>query len=157
MEALALFSWISDWLKGVPPSNVWFGVSVEDQKRADERIPELLKIPAAVRFLSVEPLLESISFNRIGSDNSARNILTGKQGWLTTGNHVDWVIVGGESGKGRRDCGVDAITDMARQCQAAGVPCFVKQDCAAKPGQQGRIPDEVWSVKQCPDMRRPLP
>jgi hypothetical protein len=62
-----LFNWIADWVPGdgaKPPKNVWLGVSVEDQKRADERIPELLKTPAAVRFLSVEPLLEPIDLSK---------------------------------------------------------------------------------------------
>jgi hypothetical protein len=49
------------------------------------------------------------------------------------------------------DCGVDAIVSVAEQCQAAGVPVFVKQDCAAKPGQQGRIPDNIWKLKEFPD------
>jgi protein gp37 len=63
---------------------------------------------------------------------------------------IHWVIVGGESGKDRRDCGEDAITDIANQCFNAGVPCFVKQDCAFKPGQQGRIPNVIWALKQFP-------
>lgn len=63
---------------------------------------------------------------------------------------VDWVIVGGESGPKRRDCGVDAIIDVVHQCQSAHVPCWCKQDCAPKPGTQGRIPDDVWKVKELP-------
>lgn len=108
-----------------PPENVWIGVSVEDQKRADERIPELLKIPAKVRFLSVEPLLWPVrlttvcglSFNRNPDHTLARKDGTG----------IDWVIVGGESGPKARPCNVDWIRDIVRQCEAAGVPCFVKQ------------------------------
>lgn len=48
------------------------------------------------------------------------------------------------------ECGGEAICDVARQCVAAGVPCFVKQDSALKPGQKGRIPDDVWGLKQFP-------
>lgn len=140
------------------PSNAWIGVSVEDQKRADERIPQLLQIPAKVRFLSVEPLLSSVDLSHIKPVNPnapcVTNSLTGETFWPANdsddGPKVDWVIVGGESGKDRRDCGVDAIADVANQCVAAGVPCFVKQDCAFKPGQQGRIPDETWALKQFP-------
>lgn len=61
-----------------------------------------------------------------------------------------WIIVGGESGKSRRDCGVEAICDVARQCHEAGIPVFVKQDCALRPGQQGRIPPDVWALKEFP-------
>lgn len=60
------------------------------------------------------------------------------------------MIVGGESGPKRRDCGVEAICDLARQASTAGIPTFVKQDCALRPGQQGRIPDDVWALKQFP-------
>lgn len=129
------------WAMGQPPSNVHVIVSVEDQKSANERIPNLFRIPAAVRGLSVEPLLEQIDIRR----------------WLVQDYdepNVSWCIIGGESGPNRRDCGVDAIVDVARQCQTAGVPCFVKQDCAARPGQQGRIPDEVWALKQFPQEKR---
>lgn len=119
------------------PPNVWFGTSVEDQKSADERMLHLSVIEAEIRFLSVEPLLEKVELALV-----------------TAG--VDWVIVGGESGPGRRDCGVDAIVDVQRQCAEKAVPCFVKQDCASKPGQQGRIPDDVWAIKQFPNWRDKL-
>jgi len=89
-----------------PPSNVWVGTSVEDQPNADRRSPEWLKIPAKVRFLSVEPLLGPIVLP-----------LTG----------IHWVIVGGESGPNARMCNVDWIRDIVRQCATAKVPCFVKQ------------------------------
>lgn len=136
---------LCDWIGGKPPANVWIGVSVEDQKRADERIPLLLQIPAKVMFLSVEPLLEAVKLNLNGI-NYDHN-LAGS--YLPT-PYISWAIVGGESGKDRRDCGVEAIEDVARQCVVAGVPCFVKQDCAFKPGQKGRIPDDVWALKQFP-------
>lgn len=294
-------------LAGLVPHNVWIGVTCEDQTRIDQRIPELLKIPAKVRFLSVEPLLEPIDLSKwIGynpvhdSDGRERSIrLRGceirashnQAGWNdleeqgkeakaamsepsaefkishgksdakreagehtasaiglpslqgsnsawtddksqrrddyeqsarqsrtgdlcrsgatretstrqiaerprrreerhgktdgkscsgntqasdsggTTQEHssglpnfrpngfqdsqgrpldINFVIVGGESGPKRRDCGWQAIRDVAKQCVAAGVPVFVKQDCAFKPGQQGRLPDEIWQLKQFP-------
>ena len=110
---------------GEPPRNVWIGVSVEDQKRADERIPELLEIPTAVRFLSVEPLLGPID---LGQAAQARPPEFGiySHGWW------DWVIIGGESGPGARPCNVEWIRDLVRQCKVAEVPCFVKQ-LGAKP------------------------
>lgn len=152
--------WLQDWRKhGIPPNHIWLGVSVEDQKRADERIPLLLKTPAAVRFLSVEPLLERIDLvSGTYGGNGAGQV------WDAFGNNahcphgekpldgpgIAWVIVGGESGKNRRDCGVEAIESVATQCIAAGVPVYVKQDHALLPGQQGRITNETWQLKQFP-------
>jgi protein gp37 len=116
-----------------PPPNVWAGTSVEDQACADERIPALLRAPAAVRFLSVEPILEDIR--------------------LPTLRGIDWVIVGGESGPGRRACEVEWIGAIVEQCRSAGVPAFVKQDSAFRPGMQGRIPDALWAVKDFPEVK----
>lgn len=93
-----------------PLVNLWIGVSVEDQARADERIPLLRQTPAAVRWLSVEPLLERVELDLHG---------------------IDWVVVGGESGPGARQCNVDWIRDVVRQCRLAHVPLFVKQLGAA--------------------------
>lgn len=142
-----------DWLRGVPPSNIWLGVSVENQAMADLRIPQLLQIPAAVRFLSCEPLLETIDLgftkclpcggepcdpSTCGREHHDCNCL------------IDWVIVGGESGAYLREVPLEAITGVADQCKAAGVPVYVKQDTAFKSGQQGRIPAEYWAMKQFP-------
>lgn len=136
--------WLARWqAQGIAPHNVWVIASVEDQKRADERIPELLKIPAVVRGLSVEPLLERVNLHLTRPPAAGGQTMPGPLG-------IHWVITGGESGPHRRDCGVDAILDVARQCQAANVPVFIKQDCAFKPGQQGRIHDEIWNLKQFP-------
>ena len=145
------FCFVSNWLEGRPPTNTWLGVSVENQKCADERIPELLKITAAVRFLSCEPLLEELSFEGKRLEWLAPFKETDAD--LNRTPRVDWVIVGGESGKDRRDCGVGAIVNVAEQCHAADVPVYVKQDCAFKSGQQGRIPDAIWALKQFPSGR----
>ncbi len=91
---------------GLPLPNVWLGVSVEDQQRADERIRLLLQTPAAVRFLSCEPLLGPLD----GRFNT-----------------LDWVIVGGESGPNSRPCNLAWVRSIVAQCKAAGVACFVKQ------------------------------
>lgn len=96
-----------------PLPNVWEGTSVEDQKTADERVPLLLKTPAAVRFVSYEPALGpvDIPWLRAGADADA----------------IDLVIVGGASGPGAQPCDVAWIRSVVRQCREAGVACFVKQ------------------------------
>jgi len=123
-EDVPVAAWASAWLVGKAPPNVWFGVSVEDQKRAEERIPELLKIPARVRFLSVEPLLGPIILDYC-DEPGANHTSDWTAKVLPMG--VDWVIVGGESGPEARACNVEWVRDIVRQCKAAGVPCFVKQ------------------------------
>jgi protein gp37 len=105
------------------PLNVWVGTSVEDQTRADERIPALLKIPAVGRFLSVEPLLGQVDLSPIIVRDGS--ILHLAMDLRMCGVH--WVIIGGESGPGARPCNVDWIRSLIYQCGAAGVPVFVKQ------------------------------
>ena len=134
-----------------PLPNVWLGVSVEDQARADERIPVLLECPAALRFLSCEPLLGEVDlmatpvpagicgegadyYNALGGFGYFRN---GEPAGGTDGERIDWVIVGGESGTGARECDLDEVLSVVGQCKAAGVPCFVKQ-LGAKPTIAGR-------------------
>lgn len=114
-----------EWLANPAPRNVWFGVSVEDQTRANERIPQLLKIPARVRFLSVEPLLGLVD---IGQAVRLAGCDTGCNGDRAPHEQsIDWVIVGGESGPRARQCEVLLIRNILMQCRQAGVPCFVKQ------------------------------
>lgn len=103
-----------------PLANVWLGVSVEDQATADERIPLLLQTPAAVRFLSCEPLLSSINLSRVPGLNKC-----GSAGQEITRNL--WVIVGGESGPKARPFNIQWARGIIAQCRAAGVPVFVKQ------------------------------
>lgn len=91
-----------------PPENCWLGVSVEDQARADERIPSLLSTPAAVRFISFEPLLGPVDVTPYIQS-------------------LNWAIVGGESGPGARPMHPDWARSLRDQCQAAGVPFFMKQ------------------------------
>jgi protein gp37 len=119
-----------------PLPNVWLGVSAEDQRRADERIPDLLVAPAAMRFVSAEPLLGPIDFTRIGlsiGEDVIRNLLDGFLWNAATGhaNHnipaLDWIIVGGESGRGARPMHPDWTRSIRDQCAAAGVPFFFKQ------------------------------
>lgn len=128
-----------------PLPNVWLGVSVENQRWADLRIPALLKTPAAVRFLSCEPLLGPVDLNGPADAHGHRARLTywltGRPGWaepettttgvklqaMTTGPRIDWVIVGGESGRGARPMHPDWARSLRDQCTAAGVPYLFKQ------------------------------
>jgi protein gp37 len=119
-----------------PLRNLWVGVSVEDQKAANLRIPLLLETPAAVRFLSCEPLLGPVSFR------------WAKWVPLINGHHldglkgIDWVIVGGESGPKARPMHPDWARTIRDQCVEAGVAFHFKQwgewqDGSAAPGQRG--------------------
>lgn len=114
----------SMWLAvNFPLPNLWIGVSVEDQKTADERIPYLFKIPAAVRFVSAEPLLGMIHLHfGVGNKGTVGQIT--KSGIY---DPLDWVIVGGESGPGARPCHPDWVRSLRDQCVAAGVPFHFKQ------------------------------
>lgn len=106
------------------PSNIWIGTTVEDQQRADERIPLLLSIPAKVRFLSCEPLLGPINFlNAQCGYNKDGYRLSLK----TNARFADWVICGGESGPKGRPMHPDWARSLRDQCQNAGVPFFFKQ------------------------------
>ncbi|MBL8867147.1 MAG: DUF5131 family protein, partial [Planctomycetia bacterium] len=124
--------------------NLWLGVSVENQQAADERIPHLLRVPAAVRFLSCEPLLGPVDLTKLWlPDRSGYwNCLTGKltarvkldaggELWAETEDaitgRIGWVIVGGESGTDARPMHPDWARSLRDQCQAAGVPFFFKQ------------------------------
>ncbi len=104
-----------------PLPNVWLGVSVEDQARADERIPDLLATPAAVRWISAEPLLGPVDL-RGWTGHDWRPAEPGESVPC-----VNWIVVGGESGPGARPMHPDWARALRDQCQAAGVPFFFKQ------------------------------
>jgi protein gp37 len=109
------FSW--------PPKNVWLGVSCEDQRRADERVPVLLDTPAAVRFVSAEPLLGPVDFV-VPYAGANVDALRGAAPGIPK---LDWVIVGGESGRDARPMHPDWVRRIRDNCAAAGVPFFFKQ------------------------------
>jgi protein gp37 len=115
---------LSDTWRDIPTvlPNVWLGVSVEDQKTADERIPILLETPAAVRFVSYEPALGPVDLNK-----KELFCETWSRGGYTIGTYLDWIIMGGESGPGARPMHPDWARSVRDQCQAAGVPFFFKQ------------------------------
>lgn len=113
-----------------PLPNVWLGVSVEDQKRANERIPLLLQTPAAVRWISAEPLLGEITLTNVVRESIGRNALavdSPSMGQWPAERHLDWVVVGGESGYGARAFNAEWARKVVRECAAEGIPCFVKQ------------------------------
>ena len=104
-----------------PLANVWLGVSVEDQATADERIPLLLQTPAAVRFISAEPLLGPVDLSHF------LPLANYGGGSCCHPSTLDWVIVGGESGPGARPMNAEWAQSIRDQCRAAKVPFFFKQ------------------------------
>jgi protein gp37 len=140
-----------------PLPNVWLGVSIEDQATADERIPFLLKTPAAVRFVSAEPLLGPVDLNvrwlEDQCDQCSRTIPRNIHGCYNpyngdddcdgspSGNPLlDWVIAGGETGPGARPAHPDWFRGLRDQCHAAGVAYFFKRHGA---GNDSRLLDGV--------------
>lgn len=113
----------SDWGDGYP--NVWLGTTVEDQVEADRRIPDLLATPAAVRFLSCEPLLGPVSIGKFMRCEGCPGCGTTDCG--ASASHLHWVIVGGESGPKARPMHPDWARSLRDQCQAAGVAFHFKQ------------------------------
>lgn len=120
-----------------PLPNVWLGVSAEDQERWDERVEVLGRTPAAVRFVSAEPLLGPIDPGNAfdppvdGSDYQP----------------IDWLIIGGETGPKHRPMQVEWAEALAA---SAGCAVFVKQDSGPRPGKQGRLSDALWARKEYP-------
>lgn len=130
------------WWAGIPPArHVWLGVSAENQARADERIPALLDTPAAVRFVSLEPLLGLVDLSAyLRPQMYAGEPLPYRKGTLLPPGHpehyhparirpsLDWVIVGAQSGPGAVKPDPAWITDIIDQCARAGVPAFLKRN-----------------------------
>lgn len=114
-----------------PLPNLHLGVSVEDQNNATERLVDLRDTPAAVRWASVEPLLGSIRFD---------HLIAG----------LDGIVIGGESGANHRKMPLESALELAMDANAAGVAVYFKQDSGPRPGMQGRIPDDVWALKEWP-------
>lgn len=120
-------------------SHLWLGVTVEDQKRANKRITLLLQTPAAVRFLSCEPLLTEIDLTDLVWGDATKRGGESHTNCLSLeglepeddeefgGNLVDWVIVGGESGPKARPFDIAWARSIIEQCKGAGVPVFMKQ------------------------------
>lgn len=159
--AAASYEALGEYGPNHPPPSIWLGVSVENQKYADERVPDLLATPAAIRFLSCEPLLGLIDLTDIAP-----------QPYIENGHHmgmahgidcvspynkilrpqIDWVIVGGESGPRARDNDFLAnARSLLAQCRAAGVPFFGKQNVRKAP-----LPDDLM-VREFPSEHKEMP
>jgi protein gp37 len=125
-----------------PAKNIWLGVTAENQQRADERITILLQIPAAVRFVSVEPMLGQVDLSKwLGGTWYCETcectvdpefvpfseIHYPCENYLDFIPGIDWVICGGETGPGARPMRPDWVRNLRNQCQEAGVPFFFKQ------------------------------
>lgn len=140
------------------PANIWIGTSVENQEMAEKRIPELLKVPARVRFLSMEPLLgpvgpslvhrkcyqcekpsEYLGWNILGYNFHKSAVYCNNCGYfMDTLGTIDWVIVGGESGPKARPINADWVRSIRDRCKRAEVPFFMKQMDKKTP-----IPDDL--------------
>ena len=113
-----------------PPANLWIGATITSQAEADRDIPKLLATPAAKRFLSMEPLLGPVDITKHFFGYCPEHDFPGGfclQRDHAGVQHIDWVIVGGESGPGARPMHPDWATSLRDQCQAAGVPFLFKQ------------------------------
>lgn len=129
-----------DWGRGY--DNVWLGTSIESQAY-DTRLWDLLAVPAAVHFLSIEPLLGPLE---IGLDavTVKPQTMIGYKVW------PDWVIVGGESGDGYREMPMGAFEAVVGEAKRGGARVFVKQDSGPRSGLRGRISDAHWALKEWP-------
>ncbi|MDP2275269.1 MAG: DUF5131 family protein [Archangium sp.] len=121
--------WVSMWLSGKAPANVWLGTTVEDQQRANERIPELVKVPAVVRFLSIEPLLEPVYL--------------GAHVWP---GDLHWMIIGGESGGNARPFHLEWARSLVRQARDVRAAPFVKQMGARPVFAPGDLSVSRWRL-----------
>ncbi|MGR3495391.1 DUF5131 family protein [Citreimonas sp.] len=134
-----------------PLRHVWLGTSVEDQAAADLRIPHLLATPAAVRFVSAEPLLGPVDLTAVAmntpdeaDDPCRENVLRPHEGWPA----LDWVIVGGESGRNARAMHPDWARSLRDQCQAASVAFHFKQWGEWLPYSQCALPEQREAVSR---------
>lgn len=155
-----------------PLPNLWVGTTVEDQKRANERIPHLLRVPARVRFLSCEPLLEQVDLDpptcptcgghdEVIGDDDATGFCREHGDEMAFGTWLDpcadekqaginWVICGGESGADARTFDVEWARFMRHQCSMAGVSLFVKQLGARPVDSAMRVPENLHGLAQAP-------
>lgn len=138
------------YVQGFIP-NLWLGVTAENQKRADERIPILLQIPAAKRFVSVEPMLGPVDLRLMRSDRRIHilekaNYFPGVKHSGRYSNKISWVICGGESGPGARPTNIEWFRNLRDQCQAASVPFFFKSWGDWAPPDDGVTPHKQFQT-----------
>lgn len=127
---------------GAAWKQIWIGVSVEDQATVDERIPLLLQTPAAVRWISAEPLLGPILL-RVPFDGAHVNALRGAAPGIP---RLDWIVCGGESGSKARTMRPNWVRSLRDQCQAAGVSFFFKQWGEWVP-DSNQIGEAIWMTR----------
>lgn len=141
--------------EGEFPKNMWFGVTAENQEQADKRIPILMQIPAAVRFVSVEPMLERIDLKLGGCNHCQRfgEHLAADHHWKQPcslcgrirNKNVDWIAIGAESGLKPRKIDNSHILDLLLQCSDANVPAFLKQAWInGKLVKMPKLGGEIW-------------
>jgi protein gp37 len=126
----------ADWNGGWP--NVWLGVTVEDQQRAEERLPALWRVPAAVRFVSIEPLLGPVDLRTVKAPLDTYPLVVDYLHVEPDGTPggLDWVITGGESGAHARPMAAAWLRSLRDQCISAGVPHLFKQWGEWAPGRR---------------------
>lgn len=125
-------AWRERW-----PRHVWMGATTGNDRRARERIPHLRKVPAPVRFLSVEPLV-------VPRPDERPLDLTGML------DGIAWAIFGGKSGPRWKPMPHDLLERNVAACDAADVWVFVKQDAGPQPGRRGALSDALWARKEFP-------
>jgi protein gp37 len=150
---LLTWEWLRDWIPqpprgqermgGNPPPNIWLGTTAENQEWANCRVPELLQVPAALHFVSVEPMLGPVFLQQIIHGAHIFDALGGG-GFHETSfeplpapGRIDWVICGSESGINRRPFEMDWARELRRQCKETGTPIMFKQ--GPGPGWKGVI------------------
>ena len=144
-----LLAWQREHFPDGLPSWVWVGCTVEDQRRADDRIPYLLQVDTAVRFLSCEPLLGPVDLDKLACRYRSSEAIGVRIGGRHEWPGIQWVIVGGESGPGARPMHPEWARSLRDQCSAAGVAFFMKQ--MASP-QKSDIPADLM-VREVPDAK----
>jgi len=148
-RAERMMRWVTEWKKKIDymadhPApqeglylkrygHIWLGVSVEDQAAADERIPLLLQTPAAIRWVSVEPMLGPVDLRGQAKGYGF--------GW------IDWVVCGAETGLHKRPCNPEWTDSLRGQCTAAGVPFFGKVDQDGNPIEPRQMPGGIPQTK----------
>ena len=156
------------WREEGLPDNVWAGTTVENQEYAEKRVRELLRVPAATRWLSIEPMLGAVDARRFLDPDAAsiEEIKTWPCDDCGATHDCDceagparirWVVVGGQSGPGHHALNLDSARSLIAQCRETDTPVFVKQDSGALAGQQGRFTAAEWALKQWPPSVRQMP
>lgn len=127
MRAMTPARWKDGW-----PSNIWAGTTTENQETFDARWSFLSDVPAAIRFVSIEPMVGPVELRTVHAPAP------------------QWAIFGGESGAHRTELDMVNLKNAIGSARDVGAAIFVKQDSGPYPGKQGRIPDDLWALKEFP-------